>query len=308
MKINTKSPVLAGQLADADIRMLRIFKSVVECAGFTLAAVELNVTRSAVSIAMADLEHRLSLRLCERGRGGFAMTTEGREVYRQIQKLLVALDEFRGGINLIHLHLKGELNIGVTDNLVTMPQMRISNALAELSRLGPDVQINIQMIPPKEIENGVIDGHLHTGIIPVLKKMPSLKYGALYDEKSFLYCSGNHHLFSVNDNNISSMQLKELATVVPAYTQTKEVSDLHQMLHPSATSTDREGVAFLILTGRYLGFLPDHYAKRWVDEGRMRAVLPHKMTYKTHFAIITKKGITPNPVLENYLEQLNANP
>lgn len=306
--MKTKSPVLAGQLADADIRMLRIFKTVVECSGFTSAAIELNVTRSAVSLAMADLEQRLSLRLCERGRGGFTMTTEGREVYRQIQKLLVALDEFRSGVNLIHLHLKGELNIGITDNLVTMPQMRISNALAELNRLGPDVQINIQMIPPKEIENGVLDGHLHTGIIPVLKTISGLNYSALYDEKSFLYCSEDHHLFGVNDNNISSLRLKEFAAVMPAYNPNSEVSALHQKLNPSATSTDREGVAFLILTGRYVGFLPEHYAKRWVDEGRMRAILPRTMSYETHFATITKKGITANPVLENYLTLLNANP
>lgn len=305
--MKTKSPVLAGQLADADIRTLRVFNTVVECAGFTLAAVELNVTRSAVSLAMADLEQRLSLRLCERGRGGFAMTTEGREVYRQTQKLLVAFDEFRCGINSIHFHLKGELNIGITDNLVTMPQMRISNALAQLNQLGPDVQINIQMIPPKEIENGVLDGHLHTGIIPVLKTIAGLKYSALYDEKSSLYCSREHQLFSVNDENISTINLKDFNAVVPAYDQTSEINDLYQKLNPLATSTDREGVAFLILTGRYLGYLPDHYAKRWVNEGKMRAILPQIMTYQTHFAIIIKKGIIPNPVLENYLEQLKAN-
>ncbi len=308
IRMKTKSPVLAGQLADADIRTLRVFKTVVECAGFTLAAVELNVTRSAVSLAMADLEQRLSIRLCERGRGGFAMTTQGREVYRQTQKLLAALDEFRSGINLIHFHLKGELNIGITDSLVTMPQMRISNALAQLNKLGPDVQINIQMIPPKEIENGVLDGHLHTGIIPVLKTIEGLKYNALYDEKSFLYCSKDHHLFGVNDNNISNIRLKDFNAVVPAYDQTEEISALHQKLNPLATSTDREGVAFLILTGRYLGYLPDHYAKRWVNEGKMRAILPQTMTYQTHFATITKKGIVPNPVLENYLEQLKGSP
>ncbi len=306
--MKAKSPVLAGQLADADIRTLRVFSTVVECAGFTLAAVELNITRSAVSLAMADLEHRLSLRLCERGRGGFAMTTEGREVYRQTLKLLSALDEFRSGVNSIHFHLKGELNIGLTDSLVTMPQMRISNALAQLNKQGPDVQINIQMIPPNEIESGVLDGHLHTGVIPVLKTIAGLNYCALYDEKSSLYCSAEHDLFSVNDQDIPSSHLKEHNAVVPAYEQTDEIRSLHQKLSPLATATDREGVAFLILTGRYVGFLPDHYAKRWVNEGKMRAILPQTMSYQTHFSIITKKGITPNPVLASYLEQLKNQP
>ena len=309
--MKNKAPVLAGQIADTDIRMLRVFNAVVECSGFTLAAVELNITRSAVSLVMADLEQRLSLRLCERGRGGFAMTTEGREVYQQAKKIFSALDEFRSGVNSIHFNLKGNLNIGITDSLVTMPQMRISNALAQLNKLGPDVQINIQMNPPNEIENGVLEGYLHAGVIPVLKTIADLEYHALYDEKSSLYCSNNHELFTSSLLDAGtldlkpSLDLKAYSTVVQTYEQTEEISALIKKLTPSATSTDREGVAFLILTGRYLGFLPDHYAKRWVDEGLMRSVLPETMVYETHFAMITKKGIVRNSVLKNYLDQFN---
>jgi DNA-binding transcriptional LysR family regulator len=98
-----KSPALSGKLADADLRTLRIFMTVVQYSGFTPAALELNVSRSAVSIAIADLEQRLSLRLCERGRAGFSLTTEGREVYRSTRQLLSALDEFRTQLNAIHL-------------------------------------------------------------------------------------------------------------------------------------------------------------------------------------------------------------
>jgi len=302
----SKSPALRGKLADADIRTLRIFTTVVDCGGFTLASVELNITRSAVSIAMADLEQRLSMRLCNRGRGGFSMTTEGREVYYQTQKLLSALEEFRTSINSIHYNLTGELNIGITDSLVTMPQMNISNALAELNKLGPDVQVNIQMIPPHDIESAVLDGHLHTGVIPVLKTLSGLNYLALYDEKSSLYCSKEHELFHLQDANISAARLKGQSCVKPAYEQTDEINALHQQLSASATATDREGVAFLILTGRYLGYLPDHYAKRWASEGRMRAILPNSMCYETHFSIITKKGGSANSVLDSYLEQLTS--
>lgn len=299
-----KSPALAGRLADADIRTLKIFESVVECSGFTPAAVELNITRSAVSIAMSDLEHRLSLRLCDRGRGGFLLTTEGREVFRYTRQLLAAMDEFRTQINSIHYNLKGELNIGITDNLVTMPQMRITHALRELNKLGPDVQVNIQMIPPNEIESGVLEGQLHTGVIPVLKTFPGLNYQPLCEELSSLYCSKEHELFYIDDTQISPAILKQHNSVLPAHEQTAEIKALHHKLRPSASATDREGVIFLILTGRYLGYLPDHYAQRWINEGVIRAILPARMSYVTRFSIITKKGASANLVLDSYLEQL----
>jgi DNA-binding transcriptional LysR family regulator len=299
-----KSPALSGKLADADLRTLRIFMTVVQYSGFTPAALELNVSRSAVSIAIADLEQRLSLRLCERGRAGFSLTTEGREVYRSTRQLLSALDEFRTQLNAIHFNLKGELNIGITDNLVTMPQMWITYALRELNKLGPDVQINIQMIPPNEIVSGVLDGQLHTGVIPVLKIYEGLEYLAMYDERSSLYCGQEHELFCRHDSELSPSMLKQYNGVLPAYEQTSEIKALHHELQSSASATDREGVAFLILTGRYIGYLPDHYAHQWVKEGRMRAILPANMSYLTSFATITKKGAPSNLVLDNFLEQL----
>jgi len=44
----------------------------------------------------------------------------------------------------LHQHLRGELTIGLTDNLVTLPHMRITHALAQLKERGPDVQIQIR--------------------------------------------------------------------------------------------------------------------------------------------------------------------
>lgn len=118
-----------GQLGDTDLRLLRIYRKVVECGGFSAAEVALGISRAAISMAMNDLETRLGLRLCQRGRSGFAMTDEGTEVYESTLQLLAAVEGFRTRVNGLHAQLKGELNIGITDNLVTMPQMHITDAL-----------------------------------------------------------------------------------------------------------------------------------------------------------------------------------
>ncbi|MFG6178262.1 LysR family transcriptional regulator [Halomonas sp. THAF12] len=298
----TRKQALSGQPSDADLRLLRIYRKVVECGGFSAAEVELNISRAAISMAMNDLEARLGLRLCQRGRSGFALTDEGAEVYEATLQLQAAVEGFRTRVNGLHAWLKGELNIGITDNLVTMPEMHITDALSALKERGPEVRINIRMIPPSDIELAVLDGRLHTGVIPALKTLPGLEYLSLYEERSQLYCAADHSLFEAG--HVTRERLAECDAVVPAYAQAPEIKALHEPLRAAASATDREGIAFLILSGRYIGYLPTHYAERWVREGRMRALNPKTWHYLTHYSAITRKGAPPNLVLESYLEEL----
>ena len=291
-----------GQLSDIDLRMLRIFKVVVECGGFAAAEVELNISRSAISMAISDLENRLGFRLCQRGRSGFSLSEEGEHIYNYTLQLLSSIEDFRTQVNTLHTHLKGELNIGITDNLVTMPKMKVTDALAALKKQGPDVSINIRMIPPNEIEIGVLDGHLHVGIVPSVRVLSGLEYHDIYGEESKLYCSNNHPLFKVEDNKI---QIAEWDAVLPAYAQTAAIKTRYKKLKAgSATATDREGIAFLIMTGLYIGYLPDHFAAQWVNTKRMRAIASNEYCYTTQFSVITRKGARPNSVLRTYMEHL----
>ncbi|MEP7729318.1 LysR family transcriptional regulator [Marinomonas primoryensis] len=293
-----------SQVSDADLRILRIFRTVVECGGFSAAEVELNISRAAISIAISDLETRLGFRLCQRGRSGFSLTNEGSQVYDFTLQLLSSIEDFRTNINALHQNLKGEFNIGITDNLVTLPHTRITRALAGLKDKGPQVTINIRMIPPNDVERGVLDGGLQIGIVPDLKILSGLDYHHLYQEESKLYCSDTHPLFALGDKKITKAKLKEFDAVLPAYAQTPEIKSQHQPLSASATATDREGIAFLILTGRYIGFLPDHVAEHWIRDGRMRALLPSECHYITQFSAITRKGARANLILETFLAEL----
>lgn len=300
----TRKSTPLGQPGDADLRLLRIYRKVVECGGFSAAEVELGISRAAISMAMNDLETRLGLRLCQRGRSGFALTEEGTEVYEAALQLLATVEGFRTRVNGLHSKLKGDLNIGITDNLVTIPEMHVTRALSALKERGPDIHINIHMIPPNDIMLAVLDGRLHTGVVPALKGLPGLEYRTLYNEESFLYCAADHPLFEVDD--ITADLLEAHDAVIPAYAQTPEVKTVHEPLKPSATATDREGIAFLILSGRYIGYLPAHYAERWVRDNRMKALSQKRWNYVTKYCAITRKGAQPNLVLQNYLEALES--
>lgn len=296
---------LSGQVSDTDIRLLRIFRTVVDNGGFSSAEVELNISISAISIAVADLEKRLGMKLCQRGRAGFSLTDEGSEVYQAVLQLLASLEDFKTQVNSITAQLKGELNIGITDNLVTLYEhMRVTNSLAALKKQGPGVRINIRMMPPGEIGKSVLDGRLHIGVIPDIKRLAGLDYIDLYDEESQLYCGHRHSLFALPKKQLTQSLINQQDTVLPAAAVPQENKTQLQKMHSTATATDREGVAFLILSGEYVGFLPTHYAERWVQEGRMQALLPEVFNYRTRYAAITRKGARPNLVLQTFIEEL----
>jgi len=292
-----------AQVTDFDLRLVRVFKTVAEYGSFAAAESALGITRSAISLHMSDLEKRLGMRLCQRGRAGFALTDQGREVLRASEAMLASIEDFRREVNQLHQRLRGELNIGLMNNLVTQPKMRITSALRSVRRQSDEVHINISMSTPGEIERGLLDGRLHVGAIPLTTPLSGLDYHPLYDEQSLLYCSHAHPLFA-HAADIEVKQLIDTPAVVPSYRMSAEAIGLHQGLDCAAKATDREAIAFLILTGEYVGFLPDHYAAPWVEKNQMAAIAPEHMKFGVTITAATRSGRRQNFIADRFLEEL----
>ncbi len=302
MVARIKSPV--GQISDTDLRLLKVFRTVVESGGFSQAEVELNISGPAISISMSDLEGRLGFRLCQRGRAGFSLTDEGRQVYEASRQLFTSLESFRSEVNTIHQQLKGELAIGVSDNLVTLPRMRITYALKSLKQKGPDVTIRIRMDSPTAIETAILNGQLHVGVVPHVHQLKGLDYSNLYHEEVRLYCGFGHALFDRKDQSIGRKELHNCEAINCGFPQPAAAQKYLQRFNLTATASDREGIAFLILTGLYIGFLPEHFAKRWVDDGRMRTLSTGRTQYDIDYVAVTRKSVRPNLILETFLDEV----
>ena len=160
--MQVKSRAALGQLSDMDIRLLRVFKSVVECGGMAAAELELNIGTSTVSRHIKDLETRLGLTLCRRGRAGFALTVEGQQIYTETLRLLAGVDAFRSSVDEIHRRMGGQLNIAVFDKTASNPQSHLSQAIALFTELAPEVSLHLFVAPLNTIERGVIDGQFRS--------------------------------------------------------------------------------------------------------------------------------------------------
>lgn len=289
-----KNKAVLGHLSDLDIRLLQIFKAVVECGGFSSAELELNIGISTISRHIKDLETRLGFTLCKRGRSGFSLTVQGQHVYNETLRLLGAINDFQASINEVHAHLGGELHVAVFEKTTGNPNCRLPLAVADFTRLAPDVLISIHVRPINEIERGVLDGRYHIGLIPEHRCSNSLRYEPLFHEDMRLYCSNFHPLFLANTDQLEWIDIREFALAGLAYHSPNMAVSQQARLSRRANAYDQEGVATFILSGKFIGFLPTHYALSFENQGSMRAINPSRFRYKVDFFAIqprTKGGL-----------------
>jgi DNA-binding transcriptional LysR family regulator len=275
---------------------------VVETGGFAAAQVALNLGQSTVSRHMGDLETRLGMRLCQRGRVGFRLTDKGRIVYESCQKLFNALESFRTEVGAMRGELVGELSIAVIDNWITETGAPFAGAMAAFKDRGRDVHITIHSLAPDEIEHAVLDGRVGLGIGVFHQHRPGLVYESLYQDPVELYCGRDHPLFAAAAEGRVPSNLELADLVRRGYLSEEQVAPLTAKLPSSATAHQIEGVAFMILSGRFVGYLPVSYAARWVAIEHMRSLLPESFRLITNIEIVTRKGAALSLVSQAFLD------
>lgn len=299
-----KQTALLGQLSDIDLRLLRVFRAVAEAGGFSAAELELNVGRSTISRHIKDLEVRLGVSLCRRGRGGFALTDEGRQIYQATLRLLSSLDSFRGEVADVHKRMTGHIAIALFDKTATNSDAHIDDALRRFDEVAPEVSLDIHIEPINEIERGVMEGRFNLGVIPAHRSSPSLAYQHLFYEQMYLYCGYRHPLFdlaeiSLTDEDIRASKYAGLGHHSP----NMEVGN-RLGLHRDVTVNDQEAIVHCLQSGRYIGYLPDHYAETFLKQGSIRAIGAEKYQYRCDFVAIHRVSPKPSRIVSTMLECL----
>lgn len=293
-----------GQLSDIDMRLLRVFRAVVEAGGLSAAELELNIGRSTISRHLKDLETRLKTTLCHRGRGGFSLTKEGLTVYDATLYLLNAIEQFRGTVNDMHQRVRGNITVALFDKMVTNPNCKIDEAFRAFDDVAPDVTLDVYVETLNVLEKGVMDGRFQVGIIPTHRASSSLKYYPLFDENVHLYCGYHHTIYSQADITITDEQiLAEKYAGLGYHSPNMETSNRLKMVR-HATGYDQEAIAALILSGRYLGYLPDHYAEPLLKQGRIGRVGEDRFSYTCEFAAIARRAPKPSHIVDLFLSCL----
>ena len=291
------------QLAGTDLRILRVFDAVVRHGGFAAAQAELNISQPTISNHITTLEQRLGVSLCQRGRSGFQLTEKGEMVFAATQRLLRALEDFSEEVGVLKGHLAGQLRIGLVDCTATDSSSRLHDAIGRFLARPNDVTLHLHQEIPQVLQEKVLKGEYHLGIGSFPHKIKGLEYTPLYREEHGLYCGRSHSLFDVAEPTLNMARLRDEPIVSRGYWRDEHRKTLG-FDNVAAITHQMEPQLVSILSGRYIGFLPMHYARLWVERGELRRLGAGAILYVCVFDLIVRKGYRRTQVVETFAGDL----
>ena len=294
------------RVTDVDIRLLDIFKTVTACGGFTAAEFELNIGRSTISKHISDLETRLGFKICHRGPAGFSLTSDGEHILEAADDLFLSLDRFQEKVDETHTDFSGKLRIACLDHSSTNPEAKVFEAIRMFRDIAPGVTLDISLEPPNIIEDGVIGGKFNLGIVPLHRKSPMLRYIDLFTEDMRLYCGQDHPLYGTVAKAQKLETLRTFAYAGLSFNSPNMAIHQELNLRKSAFVQNEEALALLILSGRYLGFLPTHTARPFLETGLMNELRNDAVTYTSTMSAIVRKSASTGRRLGVFLDCLTA--
>ncbi|WP_349581207.1 LysR family transcriptional regulator [Sulfitobacter sp. NFXS29] len=299
-----KSKPHIRQISSVDLKLLYIFKAVADCGGLSAAESELNLALSTISRHLTDLEQRLGLELCRRGRSGFLLTVEGTKVYQATIELLAATESFRRTVYDMHQSMQGELNVGIFENTSTNPESRIPEALARFHEVAPNVELRLHVAGITTLEQGVLNGQFQLAVLPTNRQHDSIFYDELFDEEMILCVGTRHPWFEADHSNLDWDDLRHQKLAALDYLSPSMMLAHDHGLIRSASGSDQEAVLVMILSGRFVGFLPSHLISYLVQSEKLKGVSKEKFNYKAKYYCARRRSPQMTRVVSAFHEAL----
>tara|TARA_R110002012_G_scaffold208038_2_gene378051 strand:- start:1168 stop:1971 length:804 start_codon:yes stop_codon:yes gene_type:complete len=247
-----------------------------------------------------DLESKIAAKLLLHGPQGSSLTLEGRATLSAVRKLFSALDEYGAQTDFSKHVVKGELRIAAIDNIVSNSGCPLADDLKSFSAAYSGIRLKLDILPNNTIEEAVLTGEYHFGIGSFYNRKDRLAYQPLFREEQCLYCSKGHPLFDRPGSELTPADLLSQKYVMRGYMEEAE-TDLLPASLPHAVSDHAEGIVLLILTGKFIGYLPTHFAEQWVRRSELKPILEKLQSYSSPMYLVYPNAGNTDPVRHAFL-------
>lgn len=293
------------RISDFTLRNLRTFCIVAEHGGFLGAQAVLGMSQPAISAHIKDLEIGLGFPLCRRGRAGFALTEKGEAVYARAKEMLAGVEDCEARLGELRRSLSGHLRIGLIDSEAANPELPIADGIRRFFTRDQDVELTVHVGTPDWLEKALLVGDIQLAVGPFPGQVPNLACRPLYEEVHDLYCGRLHPLFDAAPEAVTLAELARHAMTARPYLRRAELGPFGTA-RVVASVSNMEGQAILIASGRFLGFLPTHYAAPWVERREMRAIEHLGLAWRSPFFIATRARPLPPQIVRVFEQDLEA--
>jgi len=171
------------------LETLKIYCDVARYRSFSRAAAANDITQSAVSQMIAQLERRLNVQLIDRSSRPLQLTPAGRVFYDGCRDLLQRFQELQRSLvsGLQHLQLPVRLAAIYSVGLRDMGQY-----VERFRRMEPRANVQIEYLHPDQVYQRVLDGTADLGLVSFPKSSRKLLAVPWREEEMVVVCPPQH--------------------------------------------------------------------------------------------------------------------
>lgn len=261
-----------------DWNLLRTYMVIVQEGSITGASNRLSLAQPSVSNALKRLEERLEKKLIYRSPGRFELTKPGHLLFKECEEIFGTVSRLTVLMRDVQEELTGHVHISMASH-ITCPIL--DDALADFHTHHPKVTFNMQVLKSRDVERSVLQKEASFGMSLAMERNPRLVYTHLFREHFGFFCGPGHHLFGVDDVDMSQLHNESMVSF-----QSDQLSDA---LRPVAllrvtedmrgpvvgTSSNLEEVKRMIINGLGIGPLPVHVVSRDIRDGLLWRLPPY---------------------------------
>ncbi len=261
---------------DPTIRQIRYFMAVANTGQFSRAARELNVSQSALTIAVKQLEAIIGSALFERNASGAVLTQEGDIFLDHAQRIVAALEEAVRSPARRRDDVRGTLRLAMT---YTVAGYYISPFIEQFSRTFPGVEFRLTEAPRPEIEDGLVSGAFDIAVMLTsnIADQEGLAFETLFSSRRRLWLSAQHPLLeqpSVSLADVSEYPYIMLTVDEASNTAQRYWNKTSYRPNTIFRTASFEAVRSMVAGGMGVTILSDMVYRPWSLEGRRVEVIP----------------------------------
>jgi DNA-binding transcriptional LysR family regulator len=171
--------------------MLKLYCDIVRLHSFSQGAAANQVSQSAASQAIQQLESELSVLLIDRSKRPFMVTPAGRTFYEGCQALLQGFDKVRAQIASARTQMAGSVRVAA---IYSVGIHIMSDHMQRFMSLYPQAKVRLEYLHPHKVVEAVLNDEADLGILSYPPKNRALTVLPWRDEAMVFVCHPSHRL------------------------------------------------------------------------------------------------------------------
>lgn len=294
------------------LRQLKYFAAAAELGRVSEAAVHLNISQSAVTTAIRELEDMLGQELFDRTPHGVELTDAGRRFLSHAYTVLSAADE---ALRMPReaTRVSGLLSIAAT---YTVLGYFLPHHLQRFTQRFPEIDVKVQERQREAIEEGLITGRHDIGVLLTANVTNSeITRETFFGSERRLWVPAKHPLLSQSEVTLEHVAAEHyimLTVDEAAYSSLRYWSQTPYQPKIRLRTSSVEAVRSMVANGLGVAILSDMVYRPWSLEGRrIETITLKERVPRMDVGLAWKGGVEHSPAMQafrDYFRQLYMEP